>query len=147
MAIAPIGQKNDGDRKTPTLRQYIKENDGRHPIQSNVKVVFKPNKYGGYTFITDHNFKVQLETGSATNGLIDVGIDGFREDESTLVVIPEVDGKKVSFSIGLDTDQNSTWEEFDWGWKCSLLSPKNQTGKKKQSPRREAPGKDVTSVN
>lgn len=132
MAIAPIGQKNDGDRKTPTLRQYIKNNDGRYPIQSNVKVIFKPNKYGGYTFITDHDFKVQLESGSGTDELMSLSIETFQEEEATLVIQPVVDGKKVSFLVGQDTDQNSSWEEFEWGWKCSLLPPKKADRKKRQ---------------
>lgn len=138
MAIATIGEKNDGDRKTPTLRQYIKNNDGRYPIQSNVKVIFKPNKYGGHTFITDHDFKVQLESGSGTDELMSLSIETFQEEEATLVIQPIVDGKKVSFLVGQDTDSNSSWEAFEWGWKCNLLPKKKQTGKKNQSPSKTA---------
>ncbi len=133
MAIATIGTENTGDRKTPTLRQYIKENEGRYPIQSNVKVIFKPNTYGGHTFITDHDFKVQLESGSATDELMALTIETLQEEEATLVIQPVVNGKKISFLVGQDTDQNSKWESFEWGWKCSLLPPKKPDRKKSQT--------------
>jgi len=147
MAIATIGQENSGDRRTPTLRQYIKNNDGRYPIQSNVKVIFKPNKFGGHTFITDHDFKVQLEQGSATDELMTLTIETLMEEEATLVIQPVVSGKKISFLVGQDTDQNSSWQEFDWGWKCSLLPPKKPDRKKSQSPKLTPPSEPPNMVS
>lgn len=147
MAIATIGEENNGDKRTPTLRQYIKANDGRYPIQSNVKVIFKPNKYGGHTFITDHDFKVQLDYGSATDELMDLSIETFMEDETTLVVQPVVKGNKISFLIGSDTDQNSEWEQFDWGWKCSLRAPKKPDRKKSHSSKLTPPPEPPNMVS
>lgn len=136
MAIAQLGEENSGDKRTPTLRQFIKEQDGNYPIQSNVKMIFKPNQYGGYTFITDHNFKVQLEKGSPTQEYLEMVLDELFEREATLVIQPIVEKKKVSFLLGEDTDSNSSWEITPWGFRLSLLPPKNQTGKKKQPPRK-----------
>lgn len=133
MPSVPIGSRNAGETKTPTLRQFIEKNNGKFPVQSNVKVIFNPNEYGSYTFITDHNFRVQLEKGSDTALEFQAMVENLIQEESTIMVIPIV-GKKVSFDLAINTDSNSEWTVMNWGYKCSLLPPqKKQTGKKNQT--------------
>lgn len=139
MAALSIGGTNSGEQKTPTLRQFIERNNGKFPLRSNVKIIFKPNEYGSYTFITDHNFRVQLEKGSSTAEEFEAILDDLIQEESTVMVIPIVE-KKVSFQLAIDTDSNSEWKVMDWGFKCSLLPPKKtQTGRKKQQVEKTPP--------
>lgn len=134
MPSVPIGSRNSADSKTPTLRQFIERNNGKFPLQSNVKIIFKPNEYGSYTFITDHNFRVQLEKGSDTALEFETMVETLIQEETTIMVIPIVE-KRVSFELAINTDSNSEWSVMDWGYKCTLLPPrKNQTGRKKQPP-------------
>lgn len=133
MSTVPIGSLNSGEAKTPTLRQFLEKNNGKFPLQSNVKIIFNPNEYGSYTFITDHNFRVQLEKGSDTALELQTMLDQFIREETTLVIIPIIE-KRVSFEVGASTDCNSEWTVMDWGYKLTLLPPKKkQTGKKNQT--------------
>ena len=142
MPSVPIGSRNSGETKTPTLRQFIQNNNGKFPTQSNVKVIFNPNDYGSYTFITDHNFRVQLEKGSDTALEFGAMVENLISEEATLVIIPIVE-KKISFELGINTDSNSEWVVMDWGYKCTLLPPKkNQTGRKKQHAPKESDSDD-----
>jgi hypothetical protein len=130
MAVLPIGSDNSGDSKTPTLRQFVERNNGKYPLRSNVKIVFNPNEYGSYSFITDHNFRVQLLEGSQAAIEFAEQLDEMIQSGSTVVVLPRVEAKKCYFALGIDTNSNSDWEVRDWGYKLTLREPKNQTGKK-----------------
>lgn len=130
MAVLSIGGDNSGDSKTPTLRQFIERNGGKHPMRSNAKIVFNPNEYGSYTFITDHNFRVQLEKGSQAALEFEEQLEEMQNDASTVVILPRVDGKKCYFALAIDTDSNSDWEKAPWGFKLKLRERKTQTGKK-----------------
>lgn len=130
MAVLPIGGDNSGDSKTPTLRQFVERNNGKYPLRSNVKIVFNPNKYGSYTFITDHNFRVQLEEDSVASQEFTEQLEEMQKDGATVVVLPRVENKKCYFALAIDTDSNSDWEATSWGYKLTLRERKNQTGKK-----------------
>lgn len=130
MSSIMIGSRDNSDSKTPTLKQFVERNNGRYPITSNVKIIFLPNDYGSYSFITDHNFRCQLQVGSETAEDLRSQLTDLIKDKATLVIHPLVD-KRVSFMLGVDTDSNSEWEELSWGYKLTLLPPtKPQTGKK-----------------
>jgi hypothetical protein len=130
MAVVTLGGDNSGDSKTPTLRQFVEKNNGKYPLRSNVKIVFNPNQYGSYSFITDHNFRVQLADNSEAAKEFAFGLEEMQRDGSTIVVLPRVEGKRCYFALAIDTDSNSDWEARDWGYKLQLREKKNQTGSK-----------------
>lgn len=130
MAVLPIGGDNSGDSKTPTLRQFVERNNGKYPLRSNAKIIFNPNEYGSYTFITDHNFRVQLEKGSVASEEFTEQLEEMERDGATVVILPRVEGKRCYFALAIDTDSNSDWERAPWGFKLKLREEKKQTGKK-----------------
>lgn len=132
MAIVRMGEDNSDRKKTPTLREFVKLSDGKAPKQSNVKVIFPPNNYGGYTFIVDHDFRVQLPKGEKSNTETKEWLNDCLERQATIVVCVVTEPKLVWY-LGEDTDSNSDWEVFDWGLKVALAPKrKTQTGKQKQ---------------
>lgn len=138
MAIAKFGSFTSDKPKTPTLKQFIKQNNGSCPQQSNVKILFPPGKYDQYSLITDHDFRVSVSSLSDVYRILEENIDTWIYNQATLVVVIE-DKEKALWSLGIDTDLNSSYESFDWGLKLSLLTKKKQETKKNRAPKAKAP--------
>lgn len=146
MSIRSFGSEQSTTTQTPTLKQFLKANGGKCPTQSNVKVIFPPNQFGGYTFITDHNFRVQQANDPELNSLFAELLEESITSEETLVVQVKL-GDKPTWSLGVDTDQGSKWETFPWGFKAELLPrKKNQTGKKTSTPKNDSSPSELDPV-
>lgn len=114
MATVSLGTQRTDRPQTPTLRQYYKGN-GKLPIKSYVKTIFKPNKLPYWTIITDHDFKVVVSEDNPLHGVITDSIEQWEKDGSCLVITPDQE-QIGAWDLGLDTDNNSTWRVMDWGY-------------------------------
>ena len=110
--------------KTPTLRQWYRNNDGKIPHRSYVKTIFSPSKYSGYSFITEHGFKVVLDKESENNDLIDSIIGSVIEESHTLFVAI-VDGSKGEWELERDEINVCQWSEHDWGYRGEVTSARS----------------------
>lgn len=128
MALTSIGSQSSDQPKTPTLRQFYKQH-GTAPNRSHVKTIFFPNRLPYYTLITDHNFKVVVSEDNPLHGVITDGMEEWATNQVHLVVVVE-DGEKGSWSLSIDTDENSDYEEMAWGYRVSLVK-KTQPNKKR----------------
>lgn len=125
MALAPIGSQTGDSPKTPTLRQYIQQNGGKAPNRSTVKIIFPPGKYETFTLLTDHGFRVSVDSNSPMFEVMKEQIDGWCLGCSSLVVSVD-DVEKVQWSLNIDTDEAADWEVFTWGWKLDLQPKKKR---------------------
>lgn len=123
MGYESLGSQTGDSKKTPTLRQYIKQCGGKCPKSSNVKIIFKPGQYGGFSIVTDHDFRVAVLEDNPLHDYLSRNLHKLSSDETTLVVrISNPD--KVEWELAIDTDWNSDWEEKTWGYKLSLQDKK-----------------------
>lgn len=134
MAIVELGKQKTDRPQTPTLRQWAKNRE-TFPGQSHVTTIFKPNKLPYWTLIVDHGFKVVVQEDNPLHGVITDSLDDwFKEDGALVVVLHDVE--KGSWSLGMDTNENADWEEFQWGYKCTIKNkpPTAKASKGKNSP-------------
>ena len=133
MSFVEFGSQSTDTPKTPTSRQWIKQNPDNAVSACLVKVVFKPTAYASYTFVTEQDFKVVVEKGSALASYLDGSLsDALLADTCLYVQIK--DRQKGSWSLsGLETSEQS-WQEFNWGWKSgevkALRSPKKKASRR-----------------
>lgn len=117
VALAALGSQKSDRPQTPTLRQFHKAR-GKTPDKSFVKTVFCPNKLPYYTFITDHDFKVVVSEDNPMYRVIQDNIQQWKADNTCLVVVVD-NGEKGHWTLSFDTDDNSEWDEKDWGFTLS----------------------------
>ena len=138
MAYESLGTQTGDSPKTPTLRQYIKQHGGKCPQSSNVKIIFKPGKYGGFSIVTDHNYRVQVLEDNPLHGYLLENIDSLQQEEATLVVRVS-DTERVQWELTRSTDDNSSWNEFSWVYKLALMPRKPTLGKTGATSRTKTP--------
>ena len=117
MGFNEIGSQSTDTPKTPTLRQWCKQNPDSEIHCSQVKVVFKPTAYASYTFVSEHDFKVVVEKGSTLanylhNSLSDALHDG------VCLYIQIKDRDKGSWAVSALEGNETDWQEFTWGYKA-----------------------------
>lgn len=115
MGIQNWGEHDGKGESTPTLRQYAKSVESIAK-QTPVTIVFKPNKFPNYTLVCDGKFRVSIPEGSELFDLLEVQLEQVVADETCLVVSTELESaRKGIFSLGVDTNENTAWEETNWG--------------------------------
>lgn len=122
MAYVEHGSQQGDSKKTETLRQYIARVATKADWRSSVKVVFKPNTYGGYSLVTDHKFRVEVREDNPLHGVISDNLEDWAKNNISLwvrVINPE----KVSWSLVESTDDIAEWEEKPWGYTLTLRPP------------------------
>jgi len=129
MTIVSVEHEEKSGGKTPTLRQWLKDGNGKHPKQSNVRVIFKPGKYDQYGLVADHGFRVSVPNTSKLYSWLEENLEPAMGNNDTLVICI-TDAEKAYWTLGTDTDQSSDWEEADWGYKSSIQPPKKRETKK-----------------
>jgi hypothetical protein len=129
MALQTLGSQSGDTAKTPTLRQYAKNRDGKVPQISSVKTIFSPAKFGNYTLLTDHNFRVQVSEENELHGIITDHIEEWIKTDTSLFV-KIVDGLMGEWELTLNTDESSVWTEKEWGWTLEIKDRKPATKKK-----------------
>lgn len=141
MGYETLGAQKGDSRKTPTLRQYIKEGGGKVSTTSLVKIIFKPTSYSGYSLVSDHDYRVEV---LSTNPLHEYLRDQLplHASEGDSLRIRVVNPVKVEWELELTDDYTAEYQEFPWGWK---LSHTHKPDTKKTNPTRR--GKDATSNN
>lgn len=119
MSGTTLGSQSSDSARTPTLRQFYKQNNGTVPNHSFVKLIFKPGKSGGYGLLTDHNFRVTVLEDNPLYGILRDQLVMFADNEDALFV-RILDGSKGSFELYLSDTETASWEEMTWGFKATL---------------------------
>lgn len=114
MPNVPIGQQSNDGSRTPTLREFVKSG-GVAPRNCWVKIVFKPNKTPAYGLVADVGFRVSVNPGTELFNAIDELLPEWISGDSHLVICPD-NSQPGRFSLEIDTNQNSKWDERDWGY-------------------------------
>lgn len=129
-----LGSQKSDTPKTKTLRAWLKDNPDSAVRTSQVKVIFTPGKFGGYTFITELNFKVVVERVSPLNDYLEENLANVLEQDVCLFInITNAD--KGSWSlVNIDTSL-SRWEVFGWGYKCVETKAAKTDAKKNRDER------------
>ncbi len=128
MAHLTLGKQHSDRPQTPTLRQYHK-NTGKLPLFSHVKVIFRPGKLPYFTLVTDHDFKVVVSEDNPLHGVLTDELESWAKDNTCLLIRPDQD-KIGSWELSSDTDNNSEWEEKDWGYSLSGYGTKAKKTRK-----------------
>lgn len=125
MALVELGSQSSDTPKTPTLKQYIQQQGGKCPNRSTVKMIFLPGKFDTWSFITDHGFRVSIDQSNSLYDIVtDTVMEWIRTDTCLTVVVS--DPKTTKWSLSVDTDENSDWQVFEWGYKLSLMPKKKR---------------------
>lgn len=120
MAIVILGSQDSDRPTTPTLRQWYRLEAGMGIKTSMVTTIFKPNKYGHYSFVTEHDFRVTVSKGSSLATALEEHIPVCVENDTSLV-IEILDGEKGAWRIGTLENTKCQWDEESWGFKCSRV--------------------------
>ncbi len=140
MAYAEVGTQESSYVKLPTLREYAKDKDSIAEVHT-VTRIFKPSKYANYTLECDGKFRCfVVEDSELFKWFVD-NLEQEVENSTFLAVRVTLEGaKKGSFSLAINTDENTDWEETRWGWSGKVKDrPKSskastRTRKKQPSP-------------
>lgn len=114
-----LGSQSSDSARTPTLRQFYKQKDGKVPSTSFVKLIFKPGKGGGYGFVTDHNFRVTVLEDNPLHGHLTDNLAIYADNEDALFV-RILDGSKGSWELFIADSETASWEELTWGFKATI---------------------------
>lgn len=128
--VRKIGSTSTDTPKTPTLRQYAK-NHGSTPNHSHAVRIFKAGKYGNWSIITDHNFRVSFGEDSPLVREFTANADEWIHEDCALVVLVE-NGEKGLWSLGIDDEHKTTWVEYEWGWHLADLEKRKKPTRKNQ---------------
>lgn len=123
-----IGTQTNSSEKTPTLRQYAKEVDSiaaRHLVT----IVFVPNKYPNWTLVCEGKFRCTIPESTELHGWFSDNYDKIVSDSTALFVHTDIDSaRKGGFTLSIDTDENTVWEQFAWGLKGTVKErPRTKT--------------------
>lgn len=103
--------------KVPTLRQAIKSRLDLPP-RNLVTLIFKPGKYSVITLQCEELFRVNVrEEEPLFRDML--GILDALSNEKTALFIEIPNGSQGKFTILIDDDSKSDWDEFDWGFRLA----------------------------
>lgn len=118
MSYKSVGSQTGDKPRIPTLRQYLKETEGKVSELSVVSVIFKPSKYGGYTLTCDNKFRVEIAKGTPLHKAVEESLPTWHE-EGTSLGVTVTDTEKVVWSLVEVEGYEATWEEAPWGYKVT----------------------------
>lgn len=133
MSLVPIGSQKGDSPKTPTLRQYWSQKQGKVPVCSVVKIIFLPNKAPNYTLVAEHGFRVSVLEDNPIHGIISDSLEEWSQEDVVLTIRID-NGEKGYWSLCSDTNESATWNKKDWGYKITL-NEKTQTRTKTKAVR------------
>lgn len=131
-----LGTQSSDTAKTPTLRQFYKLRNGDCPKTSFVKIVFNPGKYGGYSLVTDHNFRVQVMEDNPLHGVLTDNLPLFA-DNNDAIFVRILDGEKGSWELFVHENETADWEEKSWG-RTAKITTKTETKKKPRQTKEQS---------
>jgi hypothetical protein len=114
-----LGSSTGDLPKVPTLKQAIAAKLAL-PNFNLVTLVFKPNKYPVLTFQCEEKFRVNVREGeSLYEELIELLPTLVASKETLFVEVPN--NSQGRFIMHLCAEEQSEWEEFDWGYRATLV--------------------------
>lgn len=125
-------QKNDQER-TPMLRDWYKQQEGKPPALHLVTTIFEPGKGKNYGLLTESNFRVNVYPSSPLYSFFQDGLQQELTADASLFVRID-DGTKGQWTLVSEESTVCSWEAKDWGWKVVETRPRpatrqNQRGK------------------
>ena len=121
MAFNELGSQSSSVPKTPTLRQWIKNNPDSEVHCSLCKIIFKPTAYASYTFVTEHDFKVVVEKNTVLDDYLQTSLCQALDEGGCLYILIK-DRSKGSWSLARNEGSEQEWSEFPWGWKAGEVT-------------------------
>lgn len=121
MPNIPIGSQKGDSPKTPTLRQFWKQKEGKIPNTSYIKIVFPPRKVPNYSLVTEAGYRVSVLEDNPLHNIIRDGLPTWIEDGTVLAVQVD-DGEKGHWSLVSLSNETGSWEEKDWGYKVEITT-------------------------
>lgn len=132
MGFTEFGSQSTDTPKTPTLKQWIKQNPDSEIHCSPVKVIFNPAAFASYTFVTEQDFKVVVEKGSPLARYLEETLPDALHSGACLYIQIK-DKKKGSWAVSALEGNVQEWEELTWGWKGGAVTiappPKKKPGR------------------
>lgn len=139
MGFTEFGTQSSDTPKTPTLRQWIKQNPDSEVHCSPVKVIFNPASFASYTFVTEQDFKVVVEKGTPLAHYLEETLpDALRTGACLYIQIK--DKSKGSWAVSALEGNVQEWEELTWGWKGGAVTVQPSPKKK---PARQSVGGEL----
>lgn len=132
MGFIEYGSQKTDTPKTPTLRQWAKQNPESEIHCSQVKVIFKPGKYASYTFVTEADFKVVVERNTSLEAFLNANLSE-AIDSGACLYIQIKEREKGSWMFSALEGSETEWEEHSWGWKAGDTKAKKPDSKKTRS--------------
>lgn len=117
MGFTELGHQNTDVPKTPTLRQWCKQNPGTDVHVSQVKFVFNPGSFASYSFVTEHNFRVSVEKETPLASFLEQVLPNALR-EGVCLYIQIKNHEKGSWAISALNGNEVEWQEAKWGWKA-----------------------------
>lgn len=143
MSFIEYGSQKTDTPKTPTLRQWCKQNPDREIHCSQVIVIFKPSQYASWTFITEAGFKVAVERDTPLEAYLNANL-AEALDNSACIYIQIKSKEKGSWAFSSLEGSLTDWEEHGWGYKAGVTTAKKPDSKKNQ-PNRNKSGADLVA--
>jgi len=129
MGTIPIGSQKSDMPKTPTLRQYAKQNPDVVPNVTMVRIVFKPTKYPEYGLVVEHGFRVSVPEDSPLHGWLTTNMEDVHDKDLCLAVQVD-DAMKGHWTLVQLDGTKCSWEETNYGWKvvatAGITRPKSK---------------------
>lgn len=133
MPYTVLGEGYSESRRTPTLKQLLERNpEITLPEVSLVEVVFKPNKFPSFGFVTETGFRVSIPEESPLFATVVREIESWL-DSGACLGIKVLDRKAANWQlVSLDSEE-ALWKETPFGWTLELVTPRKYTTRP-QSP-------------
>lgn len=129
MGFIEIGSQSSDSPRTPTLRQWYKDNPDEEVVHCRIKTIFNPGVYASYTFITEQNFKVSVEKNTPLSRVLERDLPGLCHAGSTLYV-EVTDKAKGKWTLASVEGSITSWEERDWGFVAKEVEASKPVGTK-----------------
>lgn len=121
MGFKELGTQSTDTPKTPTLKQWIKQNPESQIHCSPVKVIFNPASFASYTFVTEQDFKVVVEKGSPLARYLEETLPDALLSGACLYIQIK-DKEKGSWAVSALEGNDQDWEQLTWGWKAGAVT-------------------------
>lgn len=117
--VLHLGEGDSTRPKTPTLLQYLQEHGKSTPKVSVVTFVFFPGRAPNYSLLVDADYRINIHKSSSLYELFNDKLSTWVEQEIALLVLPNLDDRKGTYSLALDEKRKRVWEEREWGYKLN----------------------------
>lgn len=122
------GSQKTDQARTPMLREWYKQQEGKTAANHMVTVIFEPGKGDNYGLITESDFRVNVYPSSPLYSFFQEGVQEELVADASLFVRID-DGAKGQWSLVGEENTLCSWERKDWGWKVTETRAKPATKK------------------